>query len=546
MKRFLSALAILAASALAFTSCEEEVVVIPIDAIELDNVQVEMTVGGTLELLATVKPDDATDKTVTWSSSDAKVASVSGEEITDVTGMLRQIGKVTAVGVGEAVITAKAGEKEASCKVIVKAATVAVTSIELNKTELKLEPGKTEQLIATVKPDEATDKTVTWSTSNEKIAYITKGGAGVDGSTADVCVVVAKGEGEATITAKAGGKSATCKVIVKDNTVAVTGVELNKTSLELAEGATEQLTATVKPDAATNKTVTWSTSNEKYVTVDNTGKVTAVKAGEATITATASGKTAECKVTVKAEEVVDLGLSVKWRGWNVGATKPVEYGDYFAWGDPEPYYTKLVYGINSGLDAYDWNKGKNTHGYSWDTYKHRISGYTAYGEGNQKLIVSKYNTHEGNGTVDNKVVLDAGDDPATAILGNGWRTPTKEEWQELLDSCTITYIKSYDYLYKEGSNPGFGASVMKFTSKKNGKSIIIPLGGYFQNEYLQTWNSYYGYYWSSSLVTSYIPSTGAGEEWAPAVAWICYMKDKAASMECWQRSYGMPVRPVKN
>ena len=500
--------------------------------IKLNKDNLELEPGKTEQLTVTVMPENATDKTVTWSTSAEKVATVKD-------------GLVTAVSEGEAVISAKAGEKEASCKVIVKAGTVAVTSIELNKTSLEMEPGKTEQLIATVKPDNATDKTVTWSTSNEKVAYISKGGAGADGSTVEACVVIAKTEGEATITAKAGDKAATCKVVVKDNTVAVTSVVLNKTSIELAEGSTEQLTATVKPDNATDKTVTWSTSNSTYVTVDNTGKVTAVKAGEATITATASGKTADCKVTVTVEEVVDLGLSVKWRAWNVGATKPIEYGDYFGWGETEPYYTGLSYGNNSGLDANGWKSGKS-YGYNWRSNKHRTSGFNAYEEGTNHLIVSKYNTQEGNGPVDNKTVLDAEDDPASVILGGGWRTPTNAEWQELLDNCTIEYIKAYDFLYKEGSNPGFAASAMKFTSKKNGKSIIIPLAGYFMNEYLYYWNAYYGFYWSSSMPTSYIPEGSDGKEWAPAVAWMCYMKNTEAHLSCFDRCNGMTVRPVKD
>ena len=164
---------------------------------------------------------------------------------------------------------------------------IAVTEVTLNKTELTLKEGESETLTATVKPDNATDKTVTWSTSDASIATVDANGK-----------VTAVKEGTATITAKAGDKSATCKVTVSKNVIAVTEVTLNKTELTLKEGESETLTATVKPDNATDKTVTWSTSDASIATVEN-GKVTAIKEGTATITAKVGDKSATCKVTVE-------------------------------------------------------------------------------------------------------------------------------------------------------------------------------------------------------------------------------------------------------
>ena len=120
--------------------------------------------------------------------------------------------------------------------------------------------------------------------------------------------VTALKEGSAVITAKAGGKTATCAITVKKNAVAVTSVELDKTELALTEGESETLTATVKPDNATNKTVTWSSSDSAVATVEN-GKVTALKEGSAVITAKAGEKTATCKVTVtKSAETIIRGV----------------------------------------------------------------------------------------------------------------------------------------------------------------------------------------------------------------------------------------------
>ncbi|MBU5626405.1 Ig-like domain-containing protein [Oscillibacter sp. MSJ-2] len=252
---------------------------VPVASIELNKTALTLEVGKNETLTATVKPDNAEDKTVTWTSSDETVATVEN-------------GKVTAVKAGTATITAKAGEQSASCAVTVNEATptpVPVASIELNKTALTLEVGKNETLTATVKPDNAEDKTVTWTSSDETVATVENG------------KVTAVKAGTATITAKAGEQSASCAVTVNEATptpVPVASIELNKTALTLEVGKNETLTATVKPDNAEDKTVTWTSSDETVATVEN-GKVTAVKAGTATITAKAGEQSASCAVTVK-------------------------------------------------------------------------------------------------------------------------------------------------------------------------------------------------------------------------------------------------------
>ena len=250
--------------------------VVAVESITLDKSSLELNEGETATLVATVKPDNATNKTVTWSSSRTSVATVDAN------------GKVTAVAEGTATITAKAGDKTATCSVTVKKNTVAVESVTLDKSSLELTEGETATLTATVKPDNATNKTVTWTSSSSSIATVDQNGK-----------ITAVSEGTATITAKAGDKTATCSVTVKKNTVAVESVTLDKSSLELTEGETATLTATVKPDNATNKTVTWSSDKTSVATVDANGKVTAVAEGTATITAKAGDKTATCSVTVK-------------------------------------------------------------------------------------------------------------------------------------------------------------------------------------------------------------------------------------------------------
>lgn len=171
---------------------------------------------------------------------------------------------------------------------------VTVTGVTLNKTELTLETGGSETLTATVAPSDATNKNVTWKSSNTAVATVDDNGK-VTG--------VAAGEATITVTTEEGGKTATCKVIVSDKEIKVTGVKLNKSETSLLVGGNETLTATVLPEDATNQNVTWKSDKPEIATVDANGKVTGVAVGTATITATAqdgSGVSGSCTVTVLA------------------------------------------------------------------------------------------------------------------------------------------------------------------------------------------------------------------------------------------------------
>lgn len=174
------------------------------------------------------------------------------------------------------------------------ASTVSVTGVTLNKTMLVLYTGDSETLKATITPANATFKYVTWKSSNPAVATVDANGK-----------VTAKSLGMAdiTVTTKDGGYTATCRVGVQRRPagdVSVTGVTLNKTTLKLGKGASETLTATVAPTNATNKKVTWASSNPAIATVDASGKVTGVANGTATITVTTEdgGHTATCTVEV--------------------------------------------------------------------------------------------------------------------------------------------------------------------------------------------------------------------------------------------------------
>ena len=246
---------------------------IPATGIELSESEKTVSVGEKFKLTAAITPEDSTDDVI-WTSSDPTVAAVD------------ENGNVTAKAVGTAEITATAGEVSAVCKLTVKA--VEVSEVTLDKTEISLTEGETAQLTASVKPDNAADKSVTWTSSDPTVAAVSDG------------KITALSAGKATITATAGGKSATCVVTVTASAVEVTEVTLDKTEISLTEGETAQLTASVKPDDAADKSVTWTSSDPTVAAVSD-GKITALSAGKATITATAGGKSATCVVTVTAK-----------------------------------------------------------------------------------------------------------------------------------------------------------------------------------------------------------------------------------------------------
>ena len=191
-------------------------------------------------------------------------------------------------------------------------------------------------------------------------------------------------------------------------------------------------------------------------------------------------------------EYVDLGMSVKWATCNVGATKPEEYGDYFAWGETQP------------KDYYDWS-----------TYKYCNGSSTS---------LTKYCTDSYYGTVDNKTQLELSDDAARANWGGSWRMPTDAELTELCEQCTWTWTTQ---------NGVYG---YKVTSKKSGytnKSIFLPAAGYRYDSSLGSAGSY-GIYWSSSLYAD-----------KPSSAWsVLFYSGSVDRDNLDPRYFGFSVRPV--
>ena len=213
-------------------------------------------------------------------------------------------GKITTVGVGTAYIIAKAESGgESKCKVTVKKAPSKIT---LNKTNLTLDKNKSVKLTVSMAANETSSK-ITFTSSNPKICTVNAAG-----------LVKGISRGTATVTAKTyNGKTASCKVKVLDASIIdAKSVTLDKTSLIIGVNEVYALKAEVLPENTTDKTVKWTSSDDKVAVVSQSGKVTGKSAGTATITAkTANGKTTTCKITVKpAPDKITLEKTDLWLG----------------------------------------------------------------------------------------------------------------------------------------------------------------------------------------------------------------------------------------
>lgn len=354
---------------------------------------------------------------------------------------------------------------------------VRVSGITLNKTSLTMEINQTETLTATVSPSNASEKNVAWSSSDPSVATVSADG-----------VVTVLSAGTTTITAMVEQRnSATCEVVSVG--YPVTGVTISKTAVTMGVGQTRQLGVTVLPQNATNKAVTWTTSNSSVATVSSSGLVTSVGMGSATITVRTNdgGFTATCAVTVKTitgtlngHEWVDMGNGLKWATMNIGATTVADNGSYFAWGE------------TSTKDNYT----SSTYLYS----------------GNPSTLPSDH-------------------DAATAQWGSSWHMPTHSDWQWLLDNCSRSCVSVSD----GNANYQFG---IRFFSEITGNELFLPFASYMEGSSLKT-PIVDGYYWSSSastIVTNdafYLSAKGT-----------YVTQNISLYVLSFERYWGLPVRPV--
>ena len=216
-------------------------------------------------------------------------------------------------------------------------------------------------------------------------------------------------------------------------------------------------------------------------------------------------------------EAVDLGLSVKWASFNLGASKPEEYGDFFAWGEIAPHY------ISGSVQQENpvWKSGKES-GYDWQSYQWCVGS-------NTKLTkYCSFSNFGNNGFKDGKTELDKEDDAVIQSLGGKWRMPTYDDYYELSNNCT----------WEQTSINGVNG---RKVTGPNGNSIFLPATGYWHQGIVWDLKGQVGYYWSSSVVHL--------DFYEPDCSW-CFGFDNTDKISpgrrlC-ERSSGLPIRPVCN
>ena len=267
---------------------------IVVETIELHALNEKILVGEETIIEVSVSPDNAKYE-ITWSSSDESIATV-------------EDGVVKGISTGTVTITAKINDQVyKECEITIyeeedksleppveedkkeepkKDTKVSVKGISLNKTSLTLQKGEKQTLTAIITPSNATDKSITWSSSNPDVVQVQKG------------TVTGISSGTATITATtSNGKKATCTVTVTE--IKVTSLTLNQTNIGLKVGQTTTISSTINPSNSTNKTISWKSSNTNVATVTN-GTVKGISSGTAIITATIDGISVSVSVKVYA------------------------------------------------------------------------------------------------------------------------------------------------------------------------------------------------------------------------------------------------------
>ena len=286
----------------------------------------------------TYTPSNVSNKTVYWYTSNASVATVSG-------------GTIYAKGQGEATITAISGNRQkiATCKVLVTKPSVPLESIQLKQESVTVKLGETGWIGASYNPTNASDKVLYWTSSNENVAKISEG----------VITPVSRGTATLTAISRAGGKTASCQVIVQDpNFVSLEAITMKTETLDLKIGETGWLGVTYTPTNAGDKVLTWSSSNTSVARVSE-GTATAVGKGTAIITATSrdGAKTATAKVTVDDGTVALESISLKTTklSMNTGE-KAILYAVY----NPSDVTDKVLYWTSSNENVAKVSEGNVT------------------------------------------------------------------------------------------------------------------------------------------------------------------------------------------
>lgn len=431
---------------------------VSVNAISISLNQSKMVLGvGATERIRYTLGDGGNSSNIVWTSSNQKVATVKD-------------GKVTGITYGSAVITATLNGQSSTCLVTVSSDYVALSSISLNVSRLDVLVGNSEVLTPVFYPSNVSNKNVVWSSTNSSVASVSNG------------KVVGKSVGTAIITVTSADKSATCIVNVVDK-VALNNISLSKSSLNLKEGESQNLTINYSPGNATKKKVSWSSSNKDVAEVDNNGNITAKKAGTTVITVVSNdgGYTSQCTVLVEAisKSVVSISLDKTELKLQVGDedTLNVKF-------NPDYAENKKVSWSSSNKKVVKVDDGKiiavsagtaEIKVISEDGNKEAVCNVTVVSE---PLKSISFGDEQLNVYVDSKTKLDIVADPVGAVLEDAIWSSSNESVAIVEDGIVLAKSIGSTTVTVSNSDESIKAEIIINVMKKPKEELSISIDGY--------------------------------------------------------------------
>lgn len=396
---------------------------------------------------------------IVWKSSAPDIATVEN-------------GTVTAISEGSAIITASINGISSTCKVTVSSSYVSVTGITLNKSSMNILIGNTEALTKKISPSNATNQDVTWKSSDPEIATINSDG-----------LITAKKVGTTIITVTTNnGYKTTCRVTVVD-TIALKEISLNKKTLIIKEKETETLKVNFNPSTATNKKVTWKSSNTSVATVNSSGKVTGIAPGNATITVVSNdgGFVATTKVTVEAisKKVVSISLDKKELTLVAGETSTLKHTI-----NPDYAENKNVTWTSADEKIAIVENGKIT-AMSAGTTEIKVISEDGNKEAVCKLIVTlppikgiSFSETEKTINVGDEIILNPINDPINSILETAIWTTSNELIANVENGKVIALSKGETIITVSNEDNTISASIKIIVIEKPKEKLNITIEGY--------------------------------------------------------------------
>ena len=269
-----------------------------VERIVLSKKEIELEVGEKGKIEAKIEPETAKNKEITYRVGNSEIATV------------EQDGTVTGKKAGTTSVVATSEKRSEVCVIKVKEKQLEVEELAIEQRDTEIEKGETTKLAILIKPKEAVSEDIEIESENDNVTIDRKSLQIKEDGKAEIDLI-GKKEGETTITVRLRGKSASCKVRVKEiKEIKVNEIKLDKTEITMQENQLRRLTAKIEPKEAESKEIIWESSNKEVATVDSNGLVTGKKAGEATITAKIGDKKASCIVKVEKEKQIVLGVSL--------------------------------------------------------------------------------------------------------------------------------------------------------------------------------------------------------------------------------------------